>query len=198
MQIKHAAESEEDYQRTCEDIAAVLDRCSPGLGNLILDEVRHRDCVLVKYLLYTGTELLWNRPMDIIETMSNDECKEELRHLGVIYIKVENATLFTGELHMDPRTWDPVEVTQWVARTLLPRDPTATITDLQMTGAQRSAPGQRRGSRISFQQDREGFCTAISSKGGTTQHISGDLVTGKKSMSEWWREHQQHSWSQPT
>ncbi|XP_078579676.1 uncharacterized protein LOC144863906 [Branchiostoma floridae x Branchiostoma japonicum] len=135
MQIKHAAVSEEDYQRTCEDIAAVLDRCSPGQGNLILDEVRRRDCVLVKYLLYTK-ELAWKRPKDIIETMSTDGCKEELRHLGVIYINVEDETLFTGELHMDPSTWDPVEVTQWVTRTLLPRDPTATIPDLQLTGAE--------------------------------------------------------------
>ncbi|XP_078579511.1 uncharacterized protein LOC144863817 [Branchiostoma floridae x Branchiostoma japonicum] len=142
MQIKHAAESEEDYQRNCEDLVAFLNGCSPGLGNLILEEVRRRECVLVKYLLYTK-EPVWKRTRGIIEIMSTEEYKEDLRHLGVIYIKVDNATLFTGELHMDPRTWDPVEVTQWVARTLLPSDPTATIPDLQMTGAEICTKAER-------------------------------------------------------
>ncbi|CAH1247092.1 Hypp7823 [Branchiostoma lanceolatum] len=135
MQVKHAAESEADYLTKCQEIAAVLNRCSPGLGNLILDEVRRQECVLVKYLLYVK-ELSLARPTDVIQKMSSEESKEELRCLGVIYVKVEDATLFTGELHGDPRTWDPVEVTQWVARILLPRDQTATIPDLEMTGAE--------------------------------------------------------------
>ncbi|XP_019644481.1 PREDICTED: uncharacterized protein LOC109485364 [Branchiostoma belcheri] len=135
LQIKHAAESEEDYLRTCQDIADALNRCSQGLGNLILDEVRHRECVLVKYLLNVE-ELSLKRPADIIQKMASEQCKKELRHLGVIYITVEDSTLFTGELHNDPRAWDHVEVTQWVGRILLPSDQTATIPDLRMTGAE--------------------------------------------------------------
>ncbi|KAI8521926.1 NACHT, LRR and PYD domains-containing protein 12 [Branchiostoma belcheri] len=133
MQIKHAADSEEDYLRTCQDIADVLNQRRQGLGNLILDEIRHRECVLVQYLLYMK-ELTLKRPADIIQKMASEECKKELRRLGVIYITVEDATLFTGDLPSDPRTWDPVEVTQWVARILLLQDQTATIPDLQVTG----------------------------------------------------------------
>ncbi|XP_078660247.1 uncharacterized protein LOC144904942 [Branchiostoma floridae x Branchiostoma belcheri] len=141
MRVKHIAATPEEYHAHCDRMIELWEGIDRQFA-LILDEIRQQECVLVKYLLYME-EMTLKRPADIIQKMASEQCKEELRRLGVIYITVEDATLFTGELHNDPRTWDPVEVTQWVARILLPRDQTATIPDLQLTGAEICARPER-------------------------------------------------------